>query len=173
MYSIFQGTPLDVYVHWLILFLGIGVLASAGAVLFSCRSVAAVLHLLSSDTSWLDRLYRGFFRYHAYYWGTLGFILAFHLMVTSVHVGIPVSGETVHKAHVVVFVTSLTNIVLLLAVLSSCRTVNRLIVSFTSRNPLSSSIYSRFYRYHVIYWWLLVFSIGGHIVFGLVHATNT
>ena len=173
MHSIFQGTPLDVYVHWLIVSLGIGILASAGAVLFSCRSVAAVFHLLSPATSWHDRLYRGFFRFHAYYWAVFGFILAFHLMVTTVHVGIPVPGEIVHLAHVIVFTTSITNIVLLLVVLTSCRTVNKLIVTFTSQNPLGSSIYSGFYRYHAVYWWLLALSLGGHIVSGMVHSVNT
>jgi hypothetical protein len=173
MHSLFQGTPLDVYVHWLILSLGIGILASAGSVLFSCRSVAAVLRLLSHANSWHDRLYRGFFRYHAYYWAVFGFILAFHLMVTTVHVGVPVTGEIVHLAHVIVFVTSITNIVLMLVVLTSCRTVNRLIASWSSRSPLSSSIYSGFYRYHAVYWWLLALSLGGHIVSGMVHSVNT
>ena len=171
--SIFQGSPLDVYVHWLILSLGIGILAFTGAVLFSCRSVAGVFHLLSHNTSWRDRLYRGYFRYHAYYWATLGFIIAFHLMVTTVHVGLPSSTEIFHQAHVVVFATSITNVVLLLAVLMSCRTMNGLIVSFTSRNPLASSLFAGFYRYHALYWWLLILSIGGHVVFGMIHSINT
>jgi hypothetical protein len=171
--AIFQGTSLDIYVHWLILGLGIGMLAAALAVLFSCRSVAGVFHLLHAGTSWRDRCYRGYFRFHGYYWVALGFLLVFHLMVTAVHVGLPTAGEIVHGAHVGVFVTSLTNGVLMLAVLTSCRTVGGFITNLVAKSPRGSSLFRGFYRVHAVYWWLLVVSIGGHVVFGMVHAINT
>ncbi len=173
MYAIFQGGALDVYVHWLIFGLGLGILVTALAVLFSCRSVAGMLHLLAPGTSWRDRCYRGYYRFHAYYWVAFGFVLVFHLMVTAIHVGFPAAGEIMHLAHVIVFITFITNMVLLLAVLTSCRTVHNMITSLVSRSRLGSSLFDGFYRFHSVYWWLLIVSIGGHIVSGLIHAVNT
>ena len=51
MYTLFEGSGLDVYIHWLILWLGILVLVSGAAVLFSCRSIAAAFNLLGSKGS--------------------------------------------------------------------------------------------------------------------------
>jgi hypothetical protein len=173
VFALFHGSALDVYVHWLIMGLGIGVLVSAVAVLFSCRSFAGMLHLLSPGTSWRDRCYRGFFRYHAYYWAAFGLVLVLHLMVTVVHVGTPVSGEVVHLAHVVVYTTAITNVAMVLVVLTSCRTVNWIVSAVTGRSRLGTTLYRGFYRFHGVYWWLLVFSVGGHIVSGIIHAINT
>ena len=94
-------------------------------------------------------------------------------MVTTVHVGFPAAGEDFHQAHVLAFITSLTNIVLLLVVLTSCRTVNGLITLVFSRNPQDSALFRGFYRFHAVYWWLLGGSLVTHIVAGLVHAINT
>ena len=69
MNTLFQGSSLDIYVHWLILALGIGILLSGMAIFVSCRSVAGVLHLAGAPHTRGARAYQAFSRFHSYYWG--------------------------------------------------------------------------------------------------------
>ena len=171
MYILFQGSATDVYIHWLILWLGIIVIVSGAAVLFSCRSVARALDLLDKGSPWWSGFYRKFYSYHSAYWIIFGLALALHLLVTITHVGFP--EEPYLAAHIVVFITAITNFILILIVLTSCRTVVRIISLFTSKNPLDDRNYKRFFGYHSYYWWLLGLSLTIHIVFGMIHAINT
>jgi hypothetical protein len=171
LYTLFEGSGLDVYIHWLILWLGILVLVSGAAVLISCRTIAAAFNLLGSDGSRWSRLYLKFYRYHSVYWIVFGLVLALHLLMTITHVGFPENPFL--ASHIVVFITAITNFILATIVLSSCRTAVRMIGFFTSKNPLESSGYKHLYKYHAYYWWLLGLSLATHIVFGMIHAVNT
>jgi hypothetical protein len=171
--AIFQGTSQDIYIHWLILSLGIGILVSGIAVITTCRSVAGFFHLLQGKDSLKTRAYSAYSRFHTYYWVAFGFFLVLHLMVTIVHVGLPSAGEPYALAHQVVFYSAIINFLLVLVVFTSCKSFLSLVNLFTSRNPLSGSIFKRFYRFHSILWWLLAVSFIAHIVFGIIHAVNT
>jgi hypothetical protein len=170
--TIFQGSSLDIYVHWLILGLGIGILVSGTAVITTCRNVAGFLHLVQGDDSRKTRLYSAYFRFHSYYWVAFLLILALHLMVTIVHVGLPSPGEPYYLTHQVVFYTAIVNFLLVLVVFTSCRSFLSLVSLFTSRNPLSGG-YKRFYGFHSILWMMLAVSFITHIVAGIIHAVNT
>jgi hypothetical protein len=171
--TIFQGSSLDIYVHWLILALGIGILISGIAVITTCRSVAGLFHLLQRKDSLRMRFYSVFFRFHSYYWVAFWLFLVLHLMVTIVHVGLPSPGEPYFLAHQVVFYTAIVNFLLVLVVFTSCKSFLSLISLFTPRNPLSGSIFKRFYRFHSIFWWVFAVSFITHIVAGIIHAVNT
>ncbi len=171
--TIFQGTSQDIYVHWLILALGIGILISGIAVITTCRSVAGFFHLLQGKDSLKARVYNTYFRFHSYYWVAFGLFLVLHLMVTIVHIGLPSSGEPYALAHQVVFYSAIVNFLLVLVVFTSCKSFLSLVSLFTSRNPLSGNIFKGFYRFHSILWWLLAVSFIVHIVFGIIHAINT
>ncbi len=170
--AIFQGTPLDIYVHWTILALGIGVLVFGIAVITTCRSVAGFFHLLQGK-SWRTRAYSAYARYHTYYWVAFGLFLMLHLLVTIVHVGAPYAGEPYALEHQIVFYTAFTNSALTLLVFASCRSCLRLIGLFTTRDPFSSRFFKWYYRYHSLVWWLLAASFVVHIVAGIIHAVNT
>ncbi len=172
MNALFQGNEFDVYIHWMILILGTGVLLAGGAVLASCRSVSGFFRLLSPENR-LAKPYRAFYRLHAYYWVVFWYILAAHLMFTVPHVWVPVSGEQLFFVHQVVFFTAIANIILVAAVLSSCRSFLSVLGLFLPANPLSKSGYRRFFGYHSYYWWVLGVSMAGHIIFGMIHAINT
>ncbi len=171
--AIFQGTSQDIYIHWLILGLGIGILVSGIAVITTCRSVTGFFHLLQGKDSLKTRAYGVYARFHSFYWVAFGLFLVLHLMVTIVHVGLPSSGEPYALAHQVVFYSAIVNFLLTLVVFTSCKSFISLVGLFTSRNPLSGSIFKRFYRFHSILWWLLAVSFITHIVFGIIHAVNT
>jgi hypothetical protein len=171
--TIFQGSALDIYIHWLILILGIGILLSGIAVMTSCRSFAGLFHLLDIKGVHGTGFYRVYFRYHSYYWVAFWFLLVLHLMVTITHLGLPFSAEPYFRAHQVVFFTSIVNLLLILIVFSSCKTFVAVINFFTPASPFSNGFFKRFYSYHFLFWWLLGLSVTGHIIFGLIHAVNT
>jgi hypothetical protein len=171
--TIFQGSSLDIYVHWLILALGIGILVFGIAVITTCRSVAGYFHLLQDQDSLKMRVYKTYFRFHSYYWVAFGLFLTFHLMVTVVHVGIPSAGEPYFLAHQLVFYTAITNFLLTLIVFTSCKSFLNFVGIFSSRNLLSANGFKKFYRFHSIFWWLLCVSFIVHISAGIAHAINT
>jgi hypothetical protein len=169
----FQGSSLDIYIHWLILALGIGIFVSGIAVLTTCRSVAGFFHLLRDNIALKSRIYAVYFRFHSYYWVAFLMFLVLHLIVTIVHVGLPSSEEPYFLLHQFVFSSSIINFLLALLVFSSCKSFLSLFRLFTFRNPLSSSRFNRFYKFHPILWVILVISFTVHITFGIIHAINT
>ena len=171
--SIFKGTPLDVYIHWLILSLGIGILFSGGAVLGSCRSIASFFRLLKENQSFGAKFYRIFYKYHSTYWYVFWCVLAMHLLVTVIHVQLPVAGEPYHLSKQFVFFSSIANFSLVLIVLFSCKSFARVLDIIMSKSALTNRYYRQFYRYHSYFWWLLSISLITHIAFGIYHAMNT
>jgi hypothetical protein len=170
---LFQGSSLDIYIHWLILSLGIGILISGISVLISCRSFASFFHLLENKSSMKTRIYSAYYKFHSYYWWVLGLFLVVHIMVTMYHIGIPLPGKPYFLAQQVSFYTAITNLVFTLVVFTSCKSFLAIVIFFSSRTPLSNSIFTRFYKFHSIFWWLLSVSFTTHIVAGIIHAVNT
>jgi hypothetical protein len=171
--TLFQGSDLDIYVHWLILWLGIGIFILGVAIFFSCRSVSSALNLTGTPTTWGARIYHVFSRYHSYYWVAFWMILVLHLMVTITHIGLPVAGEPYFRAQQVTLYSAIANLILMLIIFTSCRSFTSLAALFTSGNILSNITYKRFFRLHALFWGLLGASIIIHIVSGIVHAINT
>jgi hypothetical protein len=171
--NLFKGTNLDIYIHWLILLLGIIILLSIIAIFTTCRSFASYFNLLNAKGNTSNRFYRKYYRYHSIYWTILLYALILHLMVTTIHVRLPVAGEPFYSAHQIVFYSSIINLVLVLAVFFSCRSMIGMFNFFKSRSLLNNNIYKKFYKFHSFLWLLLAMSIGFHIVFGMIHAINT
>jgi hypothetical protein len=171
--AIFQGTPQDIYIHWLIVALGTGVLLSGIAVVTTCRSIAAMFHLLQGKDSVKTRLYKAFFKGHSYYWVAFLLFLVLHLLATIAHTGIPKPGEPFGTAHWVAFVSSIVNFILALIVFGSCRSFVSLYGIFSAKNLLQGGFFKRFYNWHAVVWVLLIASVLIHVVSGLIHAINT
>jgi hypothetical protein len=171
--AIFQGTPQDIYLHWLIVSLGLGILLSGIAVITTCRNFAGFFHLLQGKDSFKTRLYKAYFKFHSYYWVAFFLLLILHLLVTIPHLGLPSPGEPFKLAHWVAFYSSIANFVLVLAVFTSCRSFLGLYNLFTARTPLDGSFFKRFYNIHVILWVLLIASVVVHIIAGIIHTVNT
>ncbi|MCL5073975.1 MAG: hypothetical protein M1308_24245 [Actinobacteria bacterium] len=171
--NLFKGSIQDIYIHWLVLLLGISVFISGMAIFTTCRSFASFFNLLNTKNQVLNRIYKKYYRYHVIYWIVFLYLLITHLMVTITHVRLPINGEPFIISHQAVFYSSIINFVLVLAVFFSCRTMAGMFNFFRSGNILNNSIYKKFYRYHLFYWLILAISVGGHIVFGMIHAMNT
>jgi hypothetical protein len=173
MNVLFQGSSLDVYTHWLILSLGIGVLVFGVAIFTSCRSFANISGLNNSRNTLIRRIYRAHSRFHSYYWAIFGFALILHMMVASVHLGLPATGEPYVFEQRVSFYTAIGNIVSMMVMFSSCRSFISAFSFFTSGNPFNNNVYKHFFKSHSYFWIPLAISIAGHIVFGMIHAINT
>jgi hypothetical protein len=171
--QIFKGTNFDIYTHWLILLLGIGVLVFGAAVYFSCRSFAIFVKIPWTKNSFLMRFYTRFYRYHSYYWNIFWIILILHLMVAITHIGIPNPLAPFYQAQQIAFYSSILNFVFVVVVLFSCRSISALFSFFGGGNLMSANAYKRFYKYHSYGWMVLAISVGTHIVSGLIHAINT
>ncbi len=87
-YTISPGDS-DAYVHWRVIWAGVaGLVLIGGFVVTSCRSFAHALDFLTNKPSMSMKIYRGFYRYHSYYW--VIFILAAlgHFLLGYFHAGI-------------------------------------------------------------------------------------
>jgi hypothetical protein len=171
--TIFHGTPQDIYLHWLIVSLGVGILLSGIAVITTCRNFAGFFHLLQGKDSFKTRLYKTYFKFHSYYWVAFFLLLVLHLLVTIPHIGLPSPGEPFKLAHWVAFYSSIVNFLLVLAVFTSCRSFLSLYDLFGAKNPLDGNFFKRFYNFHAILWLLLMASVITHIISGIIHAINT
>ncbi len=171
--GIFKGSIQDIYIHWLVLLLGIGVLLSGIAIFTSCRSFASFFNLPYTKNQALNKIYKQYFRYHSIYWIVFLNLLLVHLMVTITHVRLPANGAPFNTSHLFVFYSSIINFALVLTIFFSCRTMVSMFNFFRSKSLLNNRIYKKFYKYHVFYWLILAISIVTHIVFGMIHALNT
>jgi hypothetical protein len=170
---LFKGTAFDIYTHWLIFALGIGILVFGAAVYFSCRSFAIFFKIPWSKNSFWIRFYTVFYRYHSYYWNIFWFILILHLLVTIPHSGIPNPLAPFFRAQQVSFYSSIVNFVCVAAVLLSCRSISAFFSFFGADNLKSLNAYKKFYKYHSYIGMVLAVSVGTHIVSGLIRAINT
>jgi len=173
MNILFQGSSLDIYVHWLILWLGMGIIIVGLAIFLSCRIVAGALNLTGMHQNRGARIYRIFSRYHSYYWAAFWLILVLHLMATITHIGLPVAGEPYFRAQQVALYSAVANLVLIIIIFTSCKSFVGLVAIFSSGNMLGNIKYKRFFKLHSLYWWLLGSSIVTHIISGIIHAINT
>ena len=171
--NLFKGSIQDIYIHWLVLMLGIGIFLSLIAIFTTCRSFVSFFKLLEPKNSKLSRIYKTYFSFHSTYWIIFLILLTLHLMVTITHVRLPLIGEPFYFYHQFVFYSSIVNIFFVFAIFFSCRTMVGMINFFKSRNILNNSIYKRFYKYHIFYWLILAISIASHIILGIIHAINT
>lgn len=149
--------------------LGFVTLASALVTFISCRSCLSFLGRFGMKNPMDMKWYRLFYRYHGYYWWVFLFVLLLHFMTALMHTAIPTAGDPDAQIHWLILSFALSSLVLVGAVLSSCRSLVGLLGLFTEKGPLSSRAYQSFYRYHSYYWLILVLAVAGHVVSAYVH----
>jgi hypothetical protein len=80
------GDP-DATQHWIILAFSLSSLAPLGALLSSCRSSVALADLFLGKSLLTRSGFRGFYRYHTYFWLLFSLALAGHLASSYLHIG--------------------------------------------------------------------------------------
>ncbi len=149
--------------------LGFVTLASAVATFASCRSYRSFLERFRLKTFMETGWYRAFYRYHGYYWWVFLLALVLHLVTALMHTIIPTSGDPDAQIHWIILSFAFNLLVMVVAVLFSCRSLVSLFNLFTERGLLTNNLYQSFYRYHSIYWSILILSIAGHITSVYIH----
>jgi hypothetical protein len=149
--------------------LGFVTLASAMATLVTCRTCLSFLERLGLKSVTESKWYRGLNKYHGYYWWAFILALVLHLMSAVMHTALPKAGDPDAAIHWVILSFALGSLVMVGAVISSCRSMVGLITLFTEKGPLSGSKYNFFYRYHAYYWLFLILLIAGHFASSYMH----
>jgi hypothetical protein len=86
-YSVVPGDS-DAYVHWQIIFSGLGGFVLILIVLSSCRAFAHTLDFLMNRPSLKNSAYLLFYRYHSYYWWIFFLVVIGHFILGYLHAGI-------------------------------------------------------------------------------------
>jgi cytochrome b561 len=75
----------DAVEHWWILGFALGILVSLFIQAFSCRSFVSLIDFFSQKSPLKFRLYKGFYKFHAYYWWLVFVSVAGHIIASSIH----------------------------------------------------------------------------------------
>src|SRR5512136_2264498 len=82
-----------VYNERVAIILGLTALFLALLAFVSCRTCLAWLSRLGWKHALDNRVYRQFYRFHAYYWWFLGVALVTHIFLAVIHTGLPQAGD--------------------------------------------------------------------------------
>lgn len=78
----------SVYIHRLILALGIVNVLAILAVFFSCRSFVRMSNFFSGKDTLRNKLFNGFYKYHTYYWIIFWVSVFLHVITALAHTGL-------------------------------------------------------------------------------------
>jgi hypothetical protein len=130
--------------------------------------------------SWLKRLglknptqikgYSSFYKYHLYYWWAFGVSILAHLMVATLHTGLPEAGDPDAGVHWIILGLGLFSGVAAIALFFSCRVIPRLVAMAVRINPFNNSFYRAYNKYHVYYWLVLAGLVAAHFIAGYSHS---
>lgn len=143
----------------------------AGVVTFtSCRSFISLLNRTGHRGLTENKVFRGFYRYHAYYWWTFITILVIHALSSLMHTGvIPTAGDPDALQHWRILWSSVAVFAFFLVQFVSCRSFADLVDLMTQKPPLTWRLYRGFYRLHSYYWWVFLAAVIGHITISSLH----
>jgi len=165
----FISGNIGIYNERLTVILGFVTLAAALATFVSCRSCLSFLGRLGWKIPTESGPYRAFYKYHGYYWWVFILGLTLHFLAAVMHTAIPAPGDPDAPIHWAILGFALGAAVMTGAVLSSCRSLNSLVNTFTGKAPTSNKRYFSFYRYHSYYWLILILALAGHFAASYIH----
>jgi cytochrome b561 len=75
----------DALAHWIIIGFAFGTLVALSVQFASCRSCASLIDFFSQQSPLKSRVYKVFYKFHAYYWWIFLAAVAGHVIAASVH----------------------------------------------------------------------------------------
>jgi len=161
---------IGLYAERLAVSLGFVTFLAGVATFTSCRSFVSLLNRTGHRGLVENKAFRGFYKYHSYYWWAFSTVLVVHMLASVMHTGIiPVPGDPDAQAHLRTLWSALAVFVLFGVQFVSCRTFTGLVDLVSQKPPLTWRIYRGFYRYHSYYWWAFLAAVIGHITFSSLH----
>jgi hypothetical protein len=159
----------SLYGERLAIALGFVTLLSAVVTFATCRSCVSFLGHLGLKIPMDKKWYSPFYKYHGYFWWVFLMGLFLHLLTALMHTSIPTAGDPDAQIHWIILGLGLASLVLVISVLSSCRSLVGLLNQFREKNLISAKKYQPFYRLHSYYWLILILLIAGHFASSYIH----
>jgi hypothetical protein len=161
---------LSVYNERLAVILGIITLLVALTLFFSCRICIKTLNKIGLQKIVASKRYRGFLKYHTYYWWAFWLIFVIHLLAAIMHLGFNTAGDSDAYLHKYSVIFGISAILTILLVSFSCYGIATLVRLFSDRSPTDFKLIDAVYKYHAYYWTLFLLLIAAHFTAGYLHS---
>jgi cytochrome b561 len=148
---------------------GIVTLLFGLATFVSCRTFVSLFVRLGLGDISNNKIYRAFNRYHLYYWWFFGILLIAHIMMATLHTGLPQSDDPDAGIHWIILVLGLAAGLTGIVVFFSCRVLPKLLGRTKPRFSLTNKMYRSFFIYHAYYWWLFILLVTAHFTVSFLH----
>jgi hypothetical protein len=139
------------------------------SVFLSCRVCISWTNRLGIKNPTQIKGYSSFYKHHLYYWWAFGISLVAHIMVSTLHTGLPQGGDPDAGIHWVILGLGLFSGASTSSLFFSCRVLPRLLVMATPKQPFNNIFYRAFYKYHAYYWLLPALLVAAHLVAAYSH----
>ncbi len=159
-----------VYYERLAIVLGITVLVFGLSTFLSCRVCISWFSFLGVKNLARKNGYSSFYKYHTYYWWAFGVSLVAHILVATLHTGLPQAGDPDAGVHWIILASGLLGGVSAASVFSSCRVLPRLLAMLTPDKPLNQPLYRSYYKYHAYFWLVWALVVAAHFTTSYNHA---
>lgn len=159
-----------VYNERIAISLGFVTLALALAIFISCRSFVTLLMRFGLKNPTKNKAYQSFYRYHTYYWWFFGVSVVSHIMMATLHTGLPQAGDPDAGIHWIILILGLMSALSGLALFASCRAYSRLLTPAIPKLSFTGRTYKSFFSYHSYYWLVFALLVAGHFVVSYLHA---
>lgn len=159
-----------IYVHRVVLSLGLGSAVFALASIASCRSCVTWLSFLFKKSPMTAKWYQSFYKYHTYYWWLLGVLMESHAIMAISSTGLPEAGDADANIQWVILSLALASFVSTIVVFLSCRILPRVFDFTTGKRLLEVRAYRSFYKYHSYVWLAFIASVAAHMTVAFIHA---
>ncbi len=159
------ATSLSIYDERLSVTLGFITLVFVLAFFTTCRSFTSLLARLGFKDSLKVGWYQTFYKYHAYYWPVFWVTFVLHVTTALMHTDLPQLGDPDAAQHLYILASGLISFVALVTLGFSCRIFASLFHLFTGKSLTEGRVNSAFYKYHPIYWLVLLVSIAVLFIF--------
>jgi hypothetical protein len=154
----------------IVIVFGLVTLIFALAAFISCRTfVSLLVHFRLGNPSG-NKVYQAFNKYHGYYWWIFGVLLLAHILMATLHTGLPVSGDPDAGIHWAILILGLVAGLNGVVVFFSCRVLPKLLAPAKSKFSLTDKVYGSFFKYHAWYWWLFILLAAAHFAVSYLHA---
>ena len=159
-----------IYNERVAIILGFITLVSAIAAFVSCRTFMNILAHLGLKNASQSRFFQRYYRYHAWYWWVFGVALLTHLVIATVHTGLPKAGDPDAPIHWAILALGLAGGLTGITLFFSCRIVPRLMAPATDKFSLQNRAFNTFFKYHTWYWLVFVLLVAAHFTVSFIHA---
>jgi len=137
------------------------------ALVTSCRSCISLLDRIGLAGMAKSAAFRAYYARHGAYWFFFGALVLSHLLMGTIHTGLPQAGDPDAPVHWWILLVGLGSAVTAGVSFASCRILPRFLVGSAI---LRTGAYRRFLKYHGYLWWVFLGGAGAHFAIAFLHA---